>query len=426
MTELTDTTSQHLPAAPEPDAVLATTENRVRPRGSNHGGMRQYNERIVLQTIRLHGPQPKADVARMTHLSSQTASVIINKLLDEGLLQRQSRLRGKIGQPSIPIALNPDGAFSIGIKIGRRGLNVLALDFAGNVRHRENLPYDYPQPEQVFPAIERLLASTVTALGTHGRDKLVGIGVAAPLHLGGWSHLLGTPKGVNLSAWDAIDIGARVASMSDLPVEFAKDTTAACAAELVAGKGRSLPTFLYFYIGTFIGGGLVIDSHLYPGQSGNAGAVGSFPMGVAQGGAQSQLLAQASGLTLERALADAGLPPEAAHDHRALETQSLPYTQAWLAKACQAIALAIVSSTALLELDGAIIDGSLDPQLLALLIAGIHTALLDHNLEGLHMPSIQVGSVGRDAKAMGGALLPLYAHFAPDRAIFLKQDPRPA
>ena len=77
--------------------------------GSNQVGMRQYNERIVLQAIRLHGPLPKADVARLTRLSSQTASVIINGLLEDGLVVKQDRLRGRVGQPSVPIALNPDG-----------------------------------------------------------------------------------------------------------------------------------------------------------------------------------------------------------------------------------------------------------------------------------------------------------------------------
>ena len=50
--------------------------------------------------------------------------------------------------------------------------------------------------------------------------------------------------------------------MTELPVEFAKDTAAACVAELVAGRGRSIRSFLYVFVDTFIGGGLVIDSHL--------------------------------------------------------------------------------------------------------------------------------------------------------------------
>jgi hypothetical protein len=32
------------------------------------------------------------------------------------------------------------------------------------------------------------------------------------------------------------------------------------------------------------------------------------------------------------------------------------------------------------------------------------------------------GAIGSDARAIGGALLPLYANFAPDRELFLKVD----
>ena len=66
--------------------------------------------------------------------------------------------------------------------------------------------------------------------------------------------------------------------MTGLPVEFAKDTTAACAAELVMGQGRGIHNFLYLFVGTFIGGGLVIDGRLHGGPHDNAGAVGSIPL----------------------------------------------------------------------------------------------------------------------------------------------------
>src|SRR5512142_1528880 len=127
-----------MPASPlRPNAVVRRTL------GSNQVGMRQFNERVVLQAIRLNGALPKADVARLTRLSTQAASVIINGLLKNGLVVKQARVRGRIGQPSIPIALNPDGAFTVGVKVGRRSLDVLAMDFAGHVRCREALAYPY-------------------------------------------------------------------------------------------------------------------------------------------------------------------------------------------------------------------------------------------------------------------------------------------
>ena len=51
------------------------------------------------------------------------------------------------------------------------------------------------------------------------------------------------------------------------------------------------------------------------------------------------------------------------------------------------------------------------------------TDVLDsYRWEGLTRPRLLAGSIGADARAMGGALLPLYAHFAPNRELFLKTE----
>ena len=401
---------------PGKDAAIALP----RTVGSNHVGMRQFNERIVLQAIRLHGPLPKADVARLTRLSTQTASVIINGLLDDGLVIKQERLRGRVGQPSVPIALNPDGAFTLGIKVGRRSLDVLAMDFVGQVRCRESLDYAYPDPERIFPAIQERLALVGAQLGAHA-ERVVGAGVAAPLWLGGWRDFLGAPSGV-MDAWNEIDIRARIQALTPLPVEFAKDTTAACVAELVFGGGRSIQNFLYLFIGTFVGGGLVIDGHLHPGPRGNAGAVGSLPLADATLGDARQLLHAASGLGLELRFSSQGVPPAAAHDHRALAPELLPLTEQWLDEACPGLALTATTAAALLDLDAVVIDGSMDRRMIGEIIARTGRVLDGYSWEGIARPALVAGSIGADARAMGGAILPLYRHFAPSRELFLKAD----
>ena len=402
------------------DLSGASTTVLTRPVGSNQVGMRQFNERIVLQAIRLHGALPKAEVARLTRLSTQTASVIINGLLEDGLVIKHDRLRGRIGQPSVPIALNPDGAFTLGIKVGRRSLDVLAMDFVGQVRYREMLSYEYPDPDIIFPAIERKLALVDTQLGEHA-SRLVGVGVAAPLWLGGWRDFLGAPPSV-MDAWNEINIHRRIQAMSTLPVEFAKDTMAACVAELVAGRGRQLRNFLYIFIGTFIDGGLVIDSHLHPGSRGNAGAVGSLPLRSEDGKKPPQLLHKASGFVLEQLFKQHGHPGAAAHDERALSSPMAAHTQAWLKDACPALALTITSATSLLDLDAVVVDGSMHRSLIDQVIAQTTDVLDSYNWEGLTRPQLLAGSIGADARAMGGALLPLYAHFAPNRELFLKTE----
>ncbi|MFO1318578.1 MAG: ROK family protein [Burkholderiales bacterium] len=386
--------------------------------------MRQFNERIVLQAIRLHGALPKADVARLTRLSTQTASVIINGLLEDGLVVKQDRVRGRIGQPSVPIALNPDGAFTLGIKVGRRSLDVLAMDFAGQVRVRESLDYEFPDPAVVLPGIEKRMRAVAKRLGTNAH-RLVGVGVAAPLWLGGWQGFLGAPPDA-MSHWNEIDIHAHIQTLTDLPVEFAKDTTAACAAELVVGRGREYRNFLYLFIGTFIGGGLVLDGKLVPGPRGNAGAVASLPGRPTARGEPVQLVQEASGLLLEQMLAQRGFAAAAAHDERVLSKEMRAVTQGWLDRACPALAWTVATSAALLDLDAVVIDGSFDRSLLDAIRGGTEDALDRFSWEGITRPQLDLGSIGADARAMGGAILPLYRHFAPNHEFFLKVGNEPA
>ncbi len=417
-----------MPRSAEASPRAASAENsRLRPRGSNQIGMRQFNERVVLQAIRLHGALPQAAIARLTHLTAQTVSLIIARLEGDDLLLRLDPLRGKVGQPSVPIALNPDGAFSIGLKIGRRSLDALLLDFTGGVRERLSMAYAFPDPDTLFDEVNARLRELRKALKPALRERLHGIGIAAPLSLGGWQQLLGVAPEL-AAKWHGIDIRERVVALpaaGGLPVEFAKDTAAACVAELVAGRGRSIRSFLYLFVDTFIGGGLVLDSHLRGGVNGNAGAIGSLPLGLSPraGKAPDQLLSAASLWNLEALYARAGLDVTASTDARALVEPWLPCSRAWLGQAGPAIALALNSAACLLDLEGVIVDGSFSRELLAELLAEVASGLDRYNWEGVARPAVLAGTIGSDARAIGGALLPLYANFAPDRDLFLKLAP---
>ena len=93
-------------------------------RGSNQSGVRAHNERLVLSILRGRGPTAKAEIARLTGLSAQTVSVITRGLEGEGLIERGAPVRGKVGQPSIPMRLSQSGAFFFGVKVGRRSADV--------------------------------------------------------------------------------------------------------------------------------------------------------------------------------------------------------------------------------------------------------------------------------------------------------------
>jgi hypothetical protein len=249
-------------------------------RGTNQSGVRLYNERLVLSLVRRHGSLPKAEIARLTGLSAQTISVIMRQLEADGLLVKEAKQRGKIGQPSIPFSLNPAGAYFLGLKVGRRSGDIVLLDFLGGVRRTLHETYPYPTPSGILEFARSGIETLQADLPPASRRRISGVGVAAPFEIWNWGEQIGAPASV-LEAWRGFEIAAGIASVCQWPVYFCNDATAACGAELVLGNPEQSLDFLYFFIGSFIGGGIVLNGSLYPGRAGNAGALGSMPIATA-------------------------------------------------------------------------------------------------------------------------------------------------
>ena len=265
--------------------------------GGEQTGLRAYNKRTILNLIRQSGALPKAEIARLTGLSGQSVSVIVNGLLKEKLVRKEGKVRGKVGQPTTPIALNEDGAFSVGVKIGRRSLEVTLVNFLGQRVERSQVFYDAPRVSQVEELLKSELSGVLDGVDHSTHDRIVGVGVAMPSLLHEWADVMGLATS-DLVEWRGLDVASLVSGIVEMPVEIYNDATAACAAEMVLGSAMTKSSAFYVFIGTFAGGGIVLDRRLFTGPQGNAGAIGPIPVPVG-GGGQEQLLANGSLFTLE-------------------------------------------------------------------------------------------------------------------------------
>ena len=398
-------------------------KTQLHHRGTNQSGMRDQNERLVLSLVQQHGSLAKTEIARMTRLSAQTVSVIMRELEVEGLLVRQAPMRGKVGQPSIPMALNPDGAFFVGLKIGRRSAEMVLIDFLGNVRAMLQNSYRYPTPREILDfvgsGIERLRAGLKP-----GQDKrIAGLGIAMPFELWNWADTAGAPREV-MDQWRRCDIRADIQALCSFPVYLQNDATAACGAELVFGQTGNLRDFVYFYIGAFAGGGVVLNGRLYGGSTGNAGALGSMPVPGADG-RPTQLIDVASLAILEKELNARGVDASwlwASPDRwpGGGETEEKEFDR-WFASAGAALAYAIVASSSVIDFEAAVIDGWMPAEARRRLVAAVRNSIAAIDVEGLRIPHVLEGTVGIHARALGGASLPLSERFlvgatAPPRA----------
>ena len=388
-------------------------------RGTTQSGVRLYNERLALSLVRRHGSLPKAEIARLTGLSAQTVSVIVRQLEGDGLLSRQKPRRGKVGQPLVPFSLNPDGAYAIGLKVGRRSGDLMLLDLAGRVRDTIHQPYHFPAPEELLGFVARGVEALLGGLTAKQRLRVAGLGIAAPFELWNWEEEVGAPHGV-LEAWRGFDLASEVAALYDWPVHFCNDATAACAAELLFGKGREHRDYAYFYLGYFIGGGIVINGALYQGRTGNAGALGSIPVPAPDGGTQ-QLIVSASLHGLERDLKRTGTSPDMLWRNANDWSAAGPSLDRWIARAAAGIAHASLSIASVLETAAVVIDGAMPADVRQRLAVAVADCLGTRQSQGITPFAVVEGTIGVDARAMGAASLPLFANFIIDRDVLFKE-----
>ncbi len=106
----------------------------------------------------------------------------------------------------------------------------------------------------------------------------VGVGIPGVVHEG---RVLTVP---NLAGWhEPIDLGEELAERTGLPVALGNDANVGLLGEWLAGAAQGAHNVLGLWMGTGIGGGLILGGRPFTGSRGAAGEIGHVV--VAAGGA---------------------------------------------------------------------------------------------------------------------------------------------
>jgi predicted NBD/HSP70 family sugar kinase len=383
--------------------------------GSNSTAVRHFNERRLLTVLRRLGEASKADLARHLNLTQNTVGQIVQVLEQQGLVASGGRRMGQRGQPATLLRLDPDGAYSLGVKLGRRSIDTLLVDFTGGVLKSRRIECLFPRPDEALKLALRSIHELRRALPRNRRGRLIGVGLALPSNLDGFRHELNVPA-ETCQAWQDYDVAEPLRQALEMPLLVENDCTAAAVAELFHGHGRELDDFACVYISSSIGGGIVLDGDYRHGVHGHAGDIGLIPVppsrlshAAGRGTHATFLLDRASGGALIRHLRINGIDIVRAIDLHAVMRSHGAVVAEWLDDCAEALVMPLLSTASLLDVQAIILDGNLPKALIEALLERLRPLLQHASLPARAPPELRLGSSGNHAAALGAALLPLHS-----------------
>jgi predicted NBD/HSP70 family sugar kinase len=236
--------------------------------------LRAINERSLLELIRRDGAMSRAEAARRSGLSKPTVSQALLGLEEAGLVHPAGRSQGPKGPGAVVYELNPEAGWVVGIDVGSRWVRAALADISGTVRARRD-ERTHRSAAATVAQIRGLADGLAGERGldwsriTHATVGLPGVLDPSRTRLALSPNLPGGKPGL-VEAIRA-ELGANTS--------FENDVNLAALGEMARGVGDGVSNFVFLWVGTGIGLGIIVDGQLYRGSAGAAGEIAYLPVG---------------------------------------------------------------------------------------------------------------------------------------------------
>jgi glucokinase-like ROK family protein len=233
--------------------------------------VRKVNRSLILNTLRLHAPVSRAQVAAITGLTRGTVSNIVNVLIEDGLVFEDKLEDSKIGRPSILLGLRPDGGAVVGVEIGVNFISVLVTNFVAETLWEIRATTSLSQSQtEIINQAEKYIDQALSIAKENGLRPL-GIGVGVP-------GLVNTRQGNLIIApnlhWTNVPLRLIWNQRFHLPIYIENEANLAALGEYYFGVARNVDNFISLTSDIGLGGGIMIDGRLFRGGHGYGGEIG--------------------------------------------------------------------------------------------------------------------------------------------------------
>lgn len=364
---------------------------------SKGGKLFQDIERDIIKVVFWERRITQSQLVAATKIPQQTVSRLLKSLTQNKVLRHTpNMIPNPKGKPGFGIELNPDYAYTFGVSILLDAIGVAVMDFAGNVVATKLREMDDMTIAHVLAATETLV-SELSQECKLDQSRVLGMGVGIS---GFFSSLDGKMNTHHmLEQWSQVDIVQIVSDHFQLPTWVVNDGTGAAAGEGVAGVGRKYKNFVYLFVSSAFGGGVVTNSELLRGTYGNAGELGDM--------LPTKIYAHPNLELLKRILKKNGVSFSSIYNLHEEFDPDWPGVEEWIFKVQDSFDLVATCCSALLDAEAIVLGGHIPKALSEMVIPRIDVYAQFRRGAKRPMPKIVVSGVEKHPVSIGAATIPL-------------------
>lgn len=240
--------------------------------GTNLPRVGSYNVNVVLNTIQAADGISRVEIAKQTGLTAQTVSVIVRRLIEQGMVRESGFLPSSGGKPRTTLRINAAAAYAVGIHFDPLEVSVVVVDMMGQeLAHSRHAISPRLEPAELIARAAQVAHKHLANLGV-AHELVLGVGAACPGPIDQTQGLVISPP--RRDRWTEVPIKRLLKQYIGFDVIIDNDANAAAIGERWSGHGRTTSDFAFLYMGTGIGGAMFLSNHIYRGVSLNAGEFG--------------------------------------------------------------------------------------------------------------------------------------------------------
>jgi predicted NBD/HSP70 family sugar kinase len=236
--------------------------------------LRAINDRSALNLLLEHGPLSRVQLGGLTGLSKPTASQLLGRLEEAGLVRHVGSSAGGRGPNAALYAVNAAAGYVAGMDVTVDGATVAVADITGEVVARATT--DLAGDADPTPGVKAAVQSVARRAGLKS-SELAGLVIGIP---GAHDPATDTIRygDESLAGWARPGRLAALREALGIPVTFENDVNLAAIAERRHGGVAGVGSFALLWVSGGLGMAIDLGGALHRGATGGAGEIGYMPV----------------------------------------------------------------------------------------------------------------------------------------------------